>query len=190
MRKLNRNDKVLVMCVGIAVGMLGLAYASVPLYRVFCELTGFDGTPAIVATGPAHILDERIEVRFDTNVAPGLPWEFRANQGPVTLRIGESSQVSFHARNLSDAAFVGTSDFNVTPLKAAQYFRKTNCFCIIEQKLDAGQKTDFGVVFFVDPAITTDPDTKDVKTITLSYTFFPAKSATDTAAAAAARKTP
>jgi len=190
MRKLDRNDKVLLACVGVFAAMLGLSYASVPLYRIFCELTGFDGTPAIVAGGPPLILDQTVEVRFDTNVAPGLPWEFRANQGPVTLRIGESSQVSFHARNLSEAAFVGTSDFNVTPLKAAQYFRKTNCFCIIEQKLEAGQSTDFGVVFFVDPAIASDPETKDVRTITLSYTFFPSKSATNTAAATGPRNTP
>lgn len=185
MRKLNRNDKVLVMCLGVFVAMLGLSYASVPLYRMFCQVTGFAGTPRLNAEASSGVVDRVIEVRFDTNVAPGLPWEFRAKQGPMRVRLGETHQALFATRNFATATMSGTSTFNVTPTKAAQYFMKVQCFCTVNQKLKGRQNVDYTVAFYVDPAIATDPETKDVNSVTLSYTFFQTKSETNTAAAAA-----
>jgi cytochrome c oxidase assembly protein subunit 11 len=174
-RTLSRNDRVLVICLGVIVGMLSLTYASVPLYRMFCQLTGFDGTPLRAEAAPGRQLDQVMEVRFDANTASALPWEFGPEQRSVKVHLGEGGTTNYVARNLSDKEVVGTSTFNVTPLIAAKYFNKTQCFCFERQPLKAGETAKLGVAFFVDPAIAKDPETRHLKSITLSYTFFPAK---------------
>lgn len=186
MRKLDRNDRILVICVAVFVAMLGLSYASVPLYRIFCQATGFAGTPRIASQASSQTAAGFIEVRFDANVGQGLPWEFRPRSGSMRVRLGENNQAFYLAHNLSAAPVVGTATFNVTPTKAAQYFNKLQCFCFTRQQLKAGQRADMGVAFFIDPAIATDPLTMDVTAITLSYTFFPAKTESKTVATSAA----
>jgi cytochrome c oxidase assembly protein subunit 11 len=183
MRKLSRNDKVLAMCLGILVSMASLTYASVPLYRLFCQLTGFDGTP-LRAEGPSgEQLEQQIEVRFDSNTSPDLDWEFGPERRSVKVHLGENGFTNFVARNKSGEEVVGTATFNVTPLLAAKYFNKTQCFCFERQPLKPGETAKLGVAFYVDPAIASDPETKRLKSITLSYTFFPAKGDTTDVAA-------
>jgi cytochrome c oxidase assembly protein subunit 11 len=175
MRKVNRNDKVLLMCVGVLVGMIGLTYASVPLYRIFCQVTGYAGTPKTYAEASQVVTDQVMEVRFDANTGQGLAWDFKPEQVSMNVRLGENNVAQFRARNWSSRPIVGTATFNITPVKAAQYFNKVQCFCFTRQELKPGESADLGVSFFVDPAIATDPETKDVTAVTLSYTFFPAK---------------
>lgn len=183
MRNLSRNDKVLAMCFGILVGMGSLTYASVPLYRLFCQVTGFDGTP-LRANAPSGVrLDQVIEVRFDSNTSPDLDWEFRPERRSVQVHLGENGTTNYIARNKSGEEIVGTATFNVTPLLAAKYFNKTQCFCFERQPLKPGETAKLGVAFYVDPAIANDPETKRLKSITLSYTFFPAKGDTTDVAA-------
>jgi cytochrome c oxidase assembly protein subunit 11 len=182
MRALNKNDKVLGMCVGVVAGMLGLTYASAPLYRIFCAATGYDGTPKLFAAPSQGISDTTIDVRFDANVAPGLAWDFRGEKVVTTVRLGENTVDFYNARNTGYAPVTGVAKFNVTPLRAAKYFNKIKCFCEDGQVLKPLQSVRFGVAYFVDPRIATDPETKDIKTLTLSYTFFPAKSETKTVA--------
>ncbi len=187
MRKFDRNDRVVLICVGVFAGMVGLTYASVPLYRIFCQATGFDGTPRIYSAASKTVADGSIEVRFDANVAQGMPWEFRPEHTSMKVRLGENSQAFYRAHNAGAQAVVGTATFNVTPEKAAPYFNKIQCFCFTRQELKAGQVANLGVSFFVDPAIASDLTTKDVTAVTLSYTFFPAKSESKTVAAVAPR---
>lgn len=160
--------------VGIAVGMLALAFASVPLYRLFCQVTGFGGTPLIATAAPATPGTRIVTVRFDANVMGGpqaLRWRF---VGPpsVDVRTGEEHLIFYKATNRADATSTGTATFNVTPLKAAPYFQKIACFCFVEQTLAPGETVDMPVSFFVDPAIENDPNLRDVKTITLSYSIY------------------
>lgn len=175
----------------VVCGMTGLAFASVPLYRLFCQVTGFAGTPQInTADENDRAVSERtIKVRFDANVSPELPWRFKPEQRELTVRIGESSLAVYEAANLSKKPITGHATFNITPYKAAQYFVKVACFCFDDQTLEAGQRVDMPVSFYVDPEILNDVDARDVKTITLSYTFFRAESepsdATDEATQAA-----
>ena len=170
-----RNGRLVAVLVSVVVGMVGLAYASVPLYRVFCQVTGFAGTPRTDdVVLPATVSERSITVRFDANVNSALPWRFRPAQKEVTLRLGEPGLAHYTAENLSDAPLVGTATFNVTPHKAAQYFAKVECFCFSDQRLEPGQRASLPVSFHVDPAILDDPNARDVATITLSYTFFPA----------------
>ena len=169
------NGRLVVVLVSVVAGMVGLAYASVPLYRVFCQVTGFAGTPRTENVAlPATVSEGTITVRFDANVNSALPWRFRPAQKEITLRLGESGLAHYTAENLSDAPLVGTATFNVTPHKAAQYFAKVQCFCFTEQRLEPGQEASLPVSFYVDPAILEDPNARDVGTVTLSYTFFPA----------------
>ena len=182
MRALNPNDKILLSCLAVFVGMIGLTYASAPLYRVFCAATGFDGTPKMFSAPSDRVLATTIEVRFDANVAPGLPLEFRGEKVSTELRFGENTVDFYRARNTSGERMMGVAKYNVTPLRAAKYFNKIKCFCEDGQEFKPWQSVRFGVAYFIDPAITTDPDTKDIKTVTLSYTFFPAKSETKTVA--------
>lgn len=185
MRKFDRNDRVLAICFAAAAGMLGLSYASVPLYRIFCQATGFDGTPKIYAAASTGISDRTIQVRFDSNVGQGLPWDFRPEIVSTSTRLGEHVQTFFLARNTSDQSVTGKARFNVTPLKAGKYISKLQCFCFDNQTLTADQFVRMGVSFYVDPRIATDPETKDVTAVTLSYTFFPAKSESETKTVAA-----
>lgn len=159
----------------VAVGMVGLAYASVPLYRIFCQVTGFGGTTMKVSESevPAQPLARTISVRFDANVAPGLSWSFAPVKSHETVRIGERRLTFYRATNHSDQPITGTATFNVSPDTAGGYFMKTQCFCFQEQTLKPGQTVDMAIVYFVDPAIVDDPDGRRIDEITLSYTFFP-----------------
>ena len=167
-----RNLTVMVSLVGLVFGMIGLSFASVPLYNLFCKVTGFGGTTQ-VAEGPAgEILDRTVKVRFNADVNGALPWGFRPDTHEMEVRIGESAITSYRAVNHSDQPIVGMATYNVTPDKAGIYFNKIQCFCFDEQRLEPGQTVDMPVYFFVDPALADDPKLDDVSTITLSYTFF------------------
>ena len=152
-------------------GMTGLAFASVPLYRIFCQVTGFNGTPLRAASAPGAATGE-IGVRFDANVNRALPWRFEPVQRTVKIVPGERVQIAYRATNLVARATTGTATFNVTPALAGQYFSKIECFCFSEQTLNGGESVDMPVVFFVDPKLRDDPAIKDLDEITLSYTFY------------------
>jgi cytochrome c oxidase assembly protein subunit 11 len=160
----------------VVAGMVGLAFASAPLYRAFCEATGFGGTPLRAEKAPGAIPGQ-VSVRFDANIHPGLPWRFEPEQTTVRIKPGAKTQIFYRAQNLSAREWTGQAVFNVSPDQAGKYFKKIQCFCFTEQTLKAGQTADMPVVFFVDPAIKKDPDTKDIDEITLSYTFYPVESA-------------
>jgi cytochrome c oxidase assembly protein subunit 11 len=168
---LSRNTRVAAICGGIAIGMVGLAYASVPLYRLFCQVTGFAGTTQRVAAPSATILDRKVTVRFDANVAPGLAWEFQPLVNTMKVSLGENGLAVYRVTNRSDRPLVGTATFNVTPEQAGSFFNKVQCFCFTEQRLEPGEQVDMPVSFFVDPALAQDLDGSRMTTITLSYTF-------------------
>jgi len=167
-----RNGTTVVLLVSVVAGMLGLAFASVPLYRLFCQATGFGGTTQRAAAAPAATAGTVVTVRFDAETAPELPWEFRPLTTTVQVHLGEQREVFYRATNRSAAAVTGTATFNVTPAKSGIYFDKLQCFCFSEQRLEPGESRDMGVSFFVDPDLAKDPGTRDVRTITLSYTMF------------------
>jgi cytochrome c oxidase assembly protein subunit 11 len=156
----------------VAFGMVGLAYASVPLYAIFCQVTGFGGTTQRADAAPETISKRAISIRFDANTSASLPWTFRAEQATLSVKIGEQSMAHYRAANTSDKPITGTAVFNVTPPQAGAYFNKIDCFCFTEQTLAPGQSADMPVVFFVDPAIEGDPDAAGITEITLSYTFY------------------
>lgn len=180
MRKLSKNSKLvfsLVLFVGL---MIGVAYASVPLYTLFCRATGFGGTPQRVADSapvqaPAQAKDRVITVFFDGNVDPALPWDFVPEVRSVQVRLGEEKVVKYRATNRGTAANVGTATFNVQPDRAGAYFDKIQCFCFTKQALKPGQTEEMAVEFYIDPAMAQDRANDDVQNITLSYTFFLAK---------------
>ena len=178
----NRNRNAAILCVAVVGGMVGMAYAAVPLYQLFCQVTGYGGTTQRVEQYSDTILDQTITVRFDANTN-GVPWEFQPKQREVTLRLGETKQISYVSRNLSNEPTSGTATFNVSPARAGAYFNKVECFCFTEQELQPGQSYDMPVVFFVDPEIVNVPELKNLKTITLSYTFFPLEKKAPVAAA-------
>jgi cytochrome c oxidase assembly protein subunit 11 len=156
--------------------MIGLVSASVPLYRLFCQATGYSGTTQRASAAPtSEIADRLITVRFDADTAPDLNWEFRPLQASVRVHPGEEKVIAYRAVNRNKEPVTGTATFNVTPAKAGIYFDKLQCFCFTKQLLEPGQQTDLTVSFFVDPDIARDPNTQDVDTITLSYTMFRAK---------------
>src|SRR5438067_7956723 len=167
-----RNGTTVVLLAAVVFGMLGLSFASVPLYRLFCQATGFGGTTQRAAAAPGQIADAIVTVRFDAMTAPELGWEFRPLESAVRVHPGEQREVLFRAVNRSAETVTGTATFNVTPTKTGIYFDKLQCFCFNEQQLKPGESRDMGVVFFVDPELLTDPSTSDVRTITLSYTMF------------------
>ena len=173
-----KNRAFAVTLFAVAGAMVGLTFASVPLYRLFCQVTGFGGTPRVGAALEAGPVSEQtITVFFDANVNQSLPWQFRPVQRRMRVRAGETVLAFYRARNDSRGPLTGTATFNVTPYKAAIYFSKVDCFCFTEQRLEAGQVAEMPVSFFVDPAIFSDPDTREVRSITLSYTFFRAPGA-------------
>jgi cytochrome c oxidase assembly protein subunit 11 len=167
-----RNRTTVVLLVSVVAGMIGLSFASVPLYRLFCQATGYGGTTQRAASAPAEIAKTMVTVRFDAETAPDLPWEFQPLTAAVQVHPGEQREVFYRATNRSGAAVTGTATFNVTPAKSGIYFDKLQCFCFSEQRLEAGETRDMGVTFFVDPDLVKDPGTRDVRTITLSYTMF------------------
>lgn len=154
------------------VGMVGVSFAAVPLYRMFCQATGYGGTPQIGEAVAPGGNGAKIEVRFDANTSPSLPWQFVADRPSVMVALGDEQLASYSGRNRAGQTITGVATYNVSPEKAAVYFHKTACFCFNEQTLTPGQQTSFPLSFWVDPAIRTDPDTRDVHSITLSYTFF------------------
>lgn len=168
----NSNRKVAFACAGMFGLMVGASYAAVPLYDLFCRVTGFGGTPQIAESESDMVIDRVITVRFDGNVNQ-LPWKFKPEQRSVSLKMGESAQLAYVATNVGDNITVGTSTFNVWPPAAGAYFNKLDCFCFTEQPLEVGETVEMPVVFFVDPEMDKDPELKHVKEITLSYTFFP-----------------
>ena len=166
----NRRTIFAVALVGC--GMLGLSFAAVPLYDLFCRVTGYGGTTQVAASGAGQILDREMVVRFDSSVNRKLPWHFTPEVVKLKVRVGETNLASYTATNQGDAPLVGTATFNVTPDKMGQYFNKIECFCFQEQLLEPGESMSMPVTFYVDPEIINDKYAKEVKTITLSYTFF------------------
>jgi cytochrome c oxidase assembly protein subunit 11 len=171
------NKRTALVMAAIVAAMLGLAFASAPLYRMFCEATGFGGTTLRGDKAPGAVAGE-VGVRFDANIHPGLPWRFEPEQQTVRIKPGAQTKIFYRAQNLSARSWTGQAVFNVSPDQVGKYFKKIQCFCFSEQTLKAGETVDMPVVFFVDPKIKQDPDTKDVDEITLSYTFYPVETGT------------
>lgn len=167
-----RNGRTAMMMALLVAAMVGLAFASVPLYRIFCDVTGFGGTPVRAEEAPGAIAGE-VGVRFDANIDPALPWKFEPVEKTIRIAPGERIQVAYRATNLTARKTTGSAVFNVTPALAGQYFSKIECFCFTEQTLRGGQKVDMPVIFFIDPEIRRNPETRDIDEITLSYTFYP-----------------
>jgi cytochrome c oxidase assembly protein subunit 11 len=167
-----KNAKTALTVLGVVLFMIGLSFAAVPLYDMFCKVTGFGGTPQTSASLPDKILDRVMKVNFVTSTAKEMPWQFNAEQRSVNVRIGQDMLINFKAYNPTDKDMVGTAIYNVTPNKAGKYFHKTECFCFGRQILKPKQRANFPVIFYIDPAIADDPDMQDLTTITLSYTFF------------------
>lgn len=174
-RSSSRNLRTLALLVAVIATMTGLAFASAPLYRVFCEATGFDGTTQRATAAPGAAGGRLYTVRFNADIAPDLPWKFQPVQPFVRVHPGEQTLVAFRATNNSDHPITGTATFNVTPLIVGAYFDKIECFCFTEQTLQPGESADLPVTFFVSPEILKDKNTRDIDAITLSYTFFQAK---------------
>ena len=167
-----KNSRTALIMAAIVVAMLCLAAVTPKLYRAFCEATGFDGTTQRADRAPGAVAGQ-VKVQFDSNVHPGLPWRFEPEQTFVNVAPGAQTKIFYRAQNLSARAITGQAVYNVSPDTVGKYFKKIQCFCFNEQTLQPGQKVDMPVIFFVDPAIKKDPDTKDVHEITLSYTFYP-----------------
>ena len=184
-----KNRRTAMMLGVFVAGMVGLAYASVPLYELFCQVTGYGGTPKIQTAGVAvKESDRTIEIRFDANTNKALTWRFKAAQTKQTVSLGEPHLAFYRAKNTGTETVTGTAIFNVTPFKAASYFSKIDCFCFTEQTLKPGQEVDMPVEFYVDPDIFTDPNTQEITAITLSYTFYPAERDEDDADKTASRE--
>lgn len=168
------NRKIVLLCAGLVVGMAGLSYAAVPLYKIFCQITGYGGTTQrseLLADVP--VLEREITIRFDGNVARNLDWEFKPFMRQVSTKLGAQNEIYYTAENLSDKPLTGTATFNVTPQFAGVYFNKIECFCFTQTTLQPGEKIEMPVTFFIDPELDDEEIMKNLKTITLSYTFFP-----------------
>lgn len=171
-----RNGMVLAGLMAVVLGMVGLSFAAVPLYDLFCRVTGFGGTTQVAGGTTGEVLDRTVRVRFVGQTEPALPWRFRPQDREIELRIGEPGLTFFTAENVSERPVAGIAAYNVTPPKAGAYFTKVQCFCFNEQVLAPGEPIEFPVYFFLDPAMADDPGLDEVGTITLSYTFFEASS--------------
>jgi cytochrome c oxidase assembly protein subunit 11 len=158
---------------GLVAAMVGLSFASVPLYRLFCQATGYGGTPQRAERAPGEVLDRTIRIRFDGNVANGLPWSFAPAQQTMDVKIGDTALAFFRAANKTGHPVTGRAIFNVSPELAGRYFTKIQCFCFTQQTLAANSSVEMPVTFYVDPKIVDDEDTKHITEITLSYTFYP-----------------
>jgi cytochrome c oxidase assembly protein subunit 11 len=167
-----RNRKVKWSLIGFAVAMIGVSFAFVPLYQIFCQVTGYGGTTQEASSMPTQVFDREVQIRFNADHAKDLPWTFRPAQKEVRVKVGESGLAFYRAENHADKPITGMAIYNVTPLKAGQYFTKVDCFCFTEQMLEPGQEVDMPVTFYVDPEFMDDRDMDDVTTITLSYTFY------------------
>ena len=167
-----RNRATVAALAAVIAMMTALVAFSVPLYRLFCAATGFGGTTQRAETTTGPVSDRRVTISFSTDVAPGLPWRFEPEQRSVKVRLGEEKLVFFFAENLTEEPIVGHATFNVAPAKAGIYFNKIQCFCFDEERLGPRQKVDMPVDFFVDQKLADDPETREIESITLSYTFF------------------
>jgi len=174
---LGRDALVAAACAVVVVLMVGASYAAVPFYNWFCRATGFNGTTQVATSVPSAPLSRRIAIRFDSNVAGGLPWKFEPEQTEIELRIGEVTTVYYNVINQSARTTTGQAAYNVTPLTIGAYFQKINCFCFTEQTMAPGEKREMPVVFYVDPSIVDDHENDGLTTITLSYTFYPVRDA-------------
>jgi len=167
------NRVVVIACVSAVVAMTGMAYAAVPLYNLFCRVTGYAGTTQVAVNSEGiRIIDRDVKIRFDANIAKGFNWEFAPVERDVTIKLGETREIAYRAKNLSDRPMTGTATFNVTPQSAGAYFNKIECFCFTETTLQPGEELIMPVVFFVDPDMADTQETANIHTITLSYTFF------------------
>jgi len=169
---LNRNTRWVAICVAVVACMLTIALNAAPLYDAFCKITGFGGTTQTATKAPSDVLDQSIEMRFDVNVPPGTPLEFKTLQTSQKLRIGETSIAHFTVRNVSDRPVMAIASYNVTPHTTGIYFQKLQCFCFEDMIFQPGQTLDLPVIYFVDPDIVKNRDTRDTHTITLSYTYY------------------
>ena len=160
---------------GLVVGMVSLSYASVPLYDLFCRVTGYGGTPQVAVGMPSALGSRELTVRFNADVNRDLPWDFEPVEGKVVVKVGEPTLAFYRVTNLSEETITGTATYNVTPLRVGNYFSKIDCFCFEEQELGPGESVDLPVSFFVETSIESDPDMEGINTATLSYTFFELK---------------
>lgn len=168
-----KHRKVGIACALVAAGMVGMAYAAVPLYQIFCQTTGYGGTTQVAVSPSDKVLDRTIIMRFDANVSKKLAWKFEAVEPKVKLRIGENRLAMYRATNISDKPTSGTASFNVSPAAAGVHFNKIECFCFTEQTLQPGESVEMPVSFYVDAGIVDDPDASYIEQLTLSYTFYP-----------------
>jgi cytochrome c oxidase assembly protein subunit 11 len=171
-----KNARTGLMVLMIVAGMTGLAFASVPLYDLFCRVTGFGGTPLVSESLPGTIIDRNVTIRFNADTGRGMPWDFRPEMKEITVKMGQKGLTNFFAHNPQSKPVTGTAIYNVTPEKAGKYFHKIQCFCFGLQTLEAGQSVDMPVIFYVDPSMNDDRSMDDVKEISLSYTFYQADS--------------
>lgn len=166
-----QNKKVIFIITFVGILMLSLSYAAVPLYDIFCRVTGFGGTTQIASSAPGSTGHPNINIRFESNITDSLNWDFYSKTKTVKIPMGEEKTIYYFAKNLSDEPIVGTATFNVTPAKAGQYFMKIDCFCFVEQLLNPGESMNMPVTFFIDPDLYKDENVQEVNEITLSYTF-------------------
>jgi cytochrome c oxidase assembly protein subunit 11 len=172
-KKRLRRDMVIAACCGVLVAtMVGASFAAIPLYKIFCQVTGFAGTTQVAHGAPKHELGRELTIRFDSNVAPGLPWKFEPEQNTIKLHIGEVATVRYKVVNEAARAITAQASYNVTPTTVGAYFDKINCFCFTQQTMQPGETREMTVVFYVDPKIVKDRDQDPLNTITLSYTFY------------------
>lgn len=169
------NRAIALACGALVASMVGLSYAAVPFYDWFCRATGLGGRTQVATAAPAAAQERKVTVRFDSNVAGGLPWKLEPERASIEVRIGEVATVMYRATNLAARETGGLAVYNVTPLTVGSYFQKINCFCFNEQTLKPGEKQEWPVVFFIDPSLMQDAEQKDVNTITLSYTLYPVR---------------
>ena len=171
--KLRRSDKIVAVACGLTVaGMVGAAYAAVPFYNWFCRTTGFAGTTQVSERAPDHVLKRTVAIRFDSNVAPGLPWKFEPEKNKITVHIGEVATAHYTVTNMAAREITAQAGYNVSPPQVGAYFNKINCFCFTQQTMKPGETREMTVVFYVDPSIVKDSDQANLNTITLSYTFY------------------
>jgi cytochrome c oxidase assembly protein subunit 11 len=185
-----RARRTAMLCGGFAAAMLGLAYASAPLYDLFCRVTGYDGTPRVGTAGASRVVDRAITIHFDANVAAGLNWRFTPEVSRVEAKLGETKTLFYKVRNTGTTAATGIATYNVQPGQAGAFFVKLQCFCFTEQTLQPGETIESAVAFYIDPALADDENLKRLSGITLSYTYFPAKNGEPVATSSAAKARP
>lgn len=168
----SRKLKIALIAAAAPLTMFGASYAAVPLYQLFCQITGYGGTTQIATEAASQVLDRTVRIRFDANIAPGVPWTFQPEEPVVDLRLGENGLAFYRVTNTSDTPVTAVATYNVTPHKAGPYFQKLECFCFQDRTLAPGETMELPVIFYVDPALASDDDVDDVTEITLSYTFF------------------